>query len=37
MFIKKLFKASAQSLQIFKVFEGLKLRFEALNVFDYKS
>ena len=36
MFIKKLFRFSSESLQIFKGFKGLKFRFEVLNVFIVK-
>ena len=33
-FIKKLFRVISQSLEIFKVYGGLKFRFEILNIFN---
>ena len=37
VFIKKLFRVSSESLQIFKVFGGFSFRFEVLNVVNYES
>ena len=37
MFIKKFFTVTSQSLHIFKVFRGLKFRFEVLNVLIAKG
>ena len=37
VFVKKLFRVSSQSLQIFKIFGGFKFRFEVLNLFNYNS
>ena len=33
----KVFIVSSQSLEIFKVFGGLKFTFEVLNIFNYIS
>ena len=33
----ELFRVSTQSLEFFKVFGGLKFRFEVLNIFHYIS